>query len=48
MYNSFDDKQVFDEYIRVIEEEYTIDNTIEYDIYKEPNHRTKFLPIRIL
>lgn len=32
----FDDKQVFDEYIRVIEEEYTIDNTIEYDIYKEP------------
>ena len=30
-----DDKQVFYEYIRVIEEEYTIDNTIEYDIYKE-------------
>ena len=37
----FDDKQVFDEYIRVIEEEYTIDNTIEYDIYKEPNHQVQ-------
>ena len=29
------------EYIRVIEEEYTIDNTIEYDIYKEPNHQVQ-------
>lgn len=38
---AFDDKQVFDEYIRVIEEEYTIDNTIEYDIYKEPNHQVQ-------
>ena len=35
------DKTVFDEYIRVIEEEYTIDNTIEYDIYKEPNHQVQ-------
>lgn len=37
----FDDKQVFDEYIRVIEEEYTIVNTIEYNIYKEPNHQVQ-------
>lgn len=37
----FDDKKAFDEYIQVIKEEYTIDNTIEYDIYKEPNHQVQ-------
>lgn len=31
----FDDKRSFDEYIRVIEENYTIKDTVEYDVYKE-------------
>lgn len=38
----FDQKQPFDdwnEYIRVIEEDYTIKETVEFNIYKEPNHQ---------
>lgn len=38
----FDQKQPFDdwnEYIRVIEEDYTIKETVEFNIYEEPNHQ---------
>lgn len=33
------DKQVFDAYMGVIDEDYTINETIEYDVYKEANHQ---------
>ena len=36
-YLKFKEDGIIDE----IEEEYTIDNTIEYDIYKEPNHQVQ-------
>ncbi|MDO4453494.1 MAG: ABC transporter permease [Eubacteriales bacterium] len=32
----FDDKESFDEYIEVIAQDYTINETIAYDIYKDP------------
>lgn len=38
----FDQKQPFDdlnEYIAVIDEDYTINETFEYNVYKEPNHQ---------
>lgn len=38
----FDQEQPFDdwnEYIRVIEEDYTIKETVEFNIYEEPNHQ---------
>ena len=38
----FDQKQPFDdmnEYVRVIDEDYTINETVEFNIYKEPNHQ---------
>ncbi len=38
----FDQKQPFDDlndYIAVIDEDYTINETFEYNVYKEPNHQ---------
>lgn len=38
----FDDKLPFDdfeEYVNVVDEDYTIKETFEYNIYKEPNHQ---------
>ncbi|MCM0744383.1 ABC transporter permease [Clostridioides difficile] len=38
----FDQKQPFDdlnEYIEVIDEDYTLNETFEYNVYKEPNHQ---------
>ena len=40
----FDWKQPFDdlnEYIQVVDEDYTINETIEYNIYAEPNHQVQ-------
>ena len=37
-------KQPFDdlnEYIQVVDEDYTINETIEYNIYAEPNHQVQ-------
>ena len=42
----FDHKQPFDdfnEYLQVIEEDYTIDETLEYSVYKELNHQMQNL-----
>ena len=38
----FEEKQPFKdfkEYVNVVDEDYTIKETIEYPIYKEPQHR---------
>lgn len=40
----FDHKQPFDdfnEYIQVIDEDYTINETLKYNVYKEPNHQVQ-------
>lgn len=34
-----DDREAFDEYLSVIEEDYTIDETVAYDIYKDPQRQ---------
>ena len=42
----FDQKQPFDdfnEYLAVIDEDYTINETFEYNVYKEPNHQLQSL-----
>ena len=42
----FDRKEPFDdfnEYLDVIDEDYTINETLEYNVYKEPNHQLQIL-----
>lgn len=39
----YDDKEVFNEYINVIEEDYRIQETFVYDIYKEPKNQIQRL-----
>ena len=42
-FSVFDDPEVFDDYIAVIEEDYTIDEIFAFDIYKEPKGQFRAL-----
>ena len=42
-FSAFDDPEVFDDYIAVIEEDYTIDEVFTFDIYKEPKGQFRAL-----
>lgn len=39
----YDDKNVFNEYLKVIDEDYTISEAFVYNIYKEPNNKIQSL-----
>ena len=39
----YDDQEAFKEYIKVIEEDYTVEKTLAYDIYKEPKKQIQRL-----